>query len=345
MKNKTIKIVYLASGKNRYLDLWKKGEAPSNSLYGFNFLMNDPEIDFCFLNIREYYQGNFFLKIYKKIKLIKNLEKYDIVILHQYLDLLFLRFFFKSKNKWVIFNINLVTLLSKSNKVKLFIWKKIIKSADFIINLSNFQERFLISNNLKISKMKVVKFGVDNDFYQKNNLHQGYILSVGLDAGRDFKTLVEAISLINKKVIIISPQRNLKNIKNFPKNLVIIDSVDKIRLRSYYSNAQIIVVPSKASKKIGSDCSGQTVLLEALASGKPVVTNLKEWIIDYNLKDKLIIYQTENPKDLREKINSLINNKDLYENLSYEGRQIIENKLNSKRMMTNMKKQLLNLIK
>ena len=82
----------------------------------------------------------------------------------------------------------------------------------------------------------------------------------------------------------------------------------------------------------GADCSGQTVLLDAMASGLPVIASHKSTISDYakDTEDIILVdfYDTASIKD---KIN-LLKDKSLRENLARNARRKVEEELSTKQM-------------
>jgi glycosyltransferase involved in cell wall biosynthesis len=114
-------------------------------------------------------------------------------------------------------------------------------------------------------------FGVDESFwFPKDEKTGDYFLSVGNDGRRDYRTLLEAASQIPCEIKIITrhelpaerPQ-NVTWIKGDWQKAVISDE----DLRKLYQEAIGVIVPLAESYQP----SGQSVTLQAMACGKPVV--------------------------------------------------------------------------
>jgi len=324
------KLLIFDFNKKKYFKLCKEKKAPCNSVYGLNYIDKKKFIvDF----ISDYSLTRF--KFFNNILYFFALFKNDIIFSTQYLGFLYFKIFIPNKTKWVLFNINFSTILknNEKNKIKYFLIKNAIKKADKIICLSNVQVNDLIRIGVKREKIELILFGVDNDFYNYTKNDEGYILSVGKDGGRDFESVINVAKKLNEKVIIITSKNSFSIFKKIQKNVKIIYDVDYLELRNYYQGAKIVVVSSKDEKKYikhkfgSSDCSGQTVILDAMACGKQVIASKREWMDDYDLN--ILLYKAENEDDLIKKIKQAINI-ETNENTRLLSRKIIDEKLNIK---------------
>ena len=128
-----------------------------------------------------------------------------------------------------------------------------------------------------------IPFGIDADFYGAAETQEGaFILSVGRDAGRDYATLLEAARRTAHPFVIVASHKVLPPEVELPLNVSVRYNLPARVVRDLYARARLVVVASKAEDMPeGSDCSGQTVVLDALAAGKPVVATERSWIADY----------------------------------------------------------------
>ena len=68
----------------------------------------------------------------------------------------------------------------------------------------------------------------------------------------------------------------------------------------------VVVVSKDVSVPEGSDCSGQIVILEALAAGKAVIATRRPWMDEYLIDGQdLVIVEPGNHEALAQAINSL----------------------------------------
>jgi len=117
--------------------------------------------------------------------------------------------------------------------------------------------------------MHVNQFGVDASFWTPGRASEsGYILAVGNDGRRDYPTLIEAARSLPWRVILITACE----LPTLPSNVEHIHGgyaggVSDAKLRDLYRGASCVVVPLKPTFQP----SGQSVTLQAMACGRPVV--------------------------------------------------------------------------
>ena len=120
-------------------------------------------------------------------------------------------------------------------------------------------------------RIEVNPFGVDTRFWQPaTGKTLDYVLSIGNDALRDYATLLAVARSSSRRFIIVT-RRALP--EPLPSNIELLrgswsdGAVDDRRLREFYQNARCVVVPLKP----GLQPSGQSVTLQAMACGRPVI--------------------------------------------------------------------------
>lgn len=340
------KILYLYAGFNRkkMLEIVNKNLSPDSSFFGLINLKKiySGKVDFLEMGQAFSYKVEFFVRRYLSFNLIHiflffKVRKYDFIISSVALPLLFLKsFFLLKKSKWIIFNIHLTNLLkrNKQKKIKYNLILQAVKKADRIICLSNSQIDFLANLGIDRKKLSFIPFGVDNIFFKYSNRDDGYILSVGRDNGRNYKPLIEAARGVKENFIIITSERNMKNIKDIPDNVKVFYDLEYEEVRRYYEGAKMVVVSSTNENILdGSDCSGQMTILDAMACGKAVVATYRSWMNDYfKNKEDIIIVDSEDSFKLKEGINILLADADLRKEIGRKARENIDNRLNSKIM-------------
>jgi len=127
---------------------------------------------------------------------------------------------------------------------------------------------------------EAISFGVDTQFWSPGHeTGGGYVLSVGNDAQRDFETLVAAAGRFQAPVRILT-ERALP--EPLPPNVERIrgtwggQGIRDAGLRDLYRGARCVVVPLHPTLQP----SGQSVTLQAMACGKPVVLTRTEGLWD-----------------------------------------------------------------
>jgi len=321
-----MKILYLYSGTRE-----EQGQInvdyPDTQFYGLNHLKEyglEAEYkefkDFCRINFLNKFLG-FRLKHCLMFFLAKN---YDLVFGSSLIYLMPLQKIFRAKTKFVLLNIYLNRLLSshKSNFLKFYLLKFLMKGLDGIVCLSHFQRDYLIKHyNLPEEKVIFIPLGVDVDFhkYVPDEERNDFILSVGSDEGRDYQTVIKVAKLMPElNFVIVCGYKNTKNLIDIPQNVKILYYISPQALRELYSRARILLLVTYGDNQMkGADCSGQTVLLDAMASGLPVIATQKASLADYvENNQEIIITHPNSPQELKEKIELLLTNQNFREQLT-----------------------------
>lgn len=107
---------------------------------------------------------------------------------------------------------------------------------------------------------------VDDEFFRPSGTAGEYLLAVGSN-DRDAATL-RALADAGQRVVWICPdaQRSGGQLPHHPF-LEIVSGASDVQVRTWYSGSRAVVLPLTADRH----AAGQTVALEGLASGKPVV--------------------------------------------------------------------------
>ncbi len=345
MQNKKIKVLYLFAGERKEtIEKWRNGEMPDSYLIGLNHMSNqDIEADYIETRlINRLRKINFNLA---NLLLLFKIRQYDIVfcggsLLLPLIAKIFLRF---KKPKFVWYNTFFTNSLKRNkNTIRGWILKKTILSLDGIICPSTAQRDFLLNIGCNPDRVFYVPNGVDVPFIESNEekvegTSEPFILSVGKDMGRDYKTLIEAVRGLPIQVKIVAYPRNIENLKNIPGN-VSVEAVSFDNLLKLYKNASIVVIPTKSESWLNaSDCSGQYVLLDSMASGKAIIASERATLRDYISDDiDAKIVQAEDPVKLREAIIGLLENKDLMARLGINARDRAQKMFTTKIMADNL---------
>ncbi len=133
-----------------------------------------------------------------------------------------------------------------------------------------------------------------------------YILSVGRDLGRDYKTLFDAVRGLPIKVIVATKQETIAGL-TVPPNVEIRFNVPYSDMPALYAGASFVVTPLKrADNPSGSETSGQYGYLEPMAAGKAVIVSDKPVVRDYIEHEKTgILVPPEDSRALRAAIERL----------------------------------------
>jgi len=211
-----------------------------------------------------------------------------------------------------------VLILSKHPIGKLF-FRYALKYCDRIICVSRYLKEQLPKEYR--DKSEVIYNGVDFKIFYDEGVDENYGLFVGsFVPQKGLYTLIEAVKDIDFNFKFIGDGPLFKEIKEYIekkgiKNIELLGRKDQVEVAKYLRKCSFLVLPS-ISEGLGM------IILEAMASGKCVIGSnvggIPELILDnYNG----FLFEANNVKMLREKIEILINNKELRRKLGRNGRE------------------------
>jgi glycosyltransferase involved in cell wall biosynthesis len=274
------------------------------------------------------------------------IRNYDVVFICAGLPLVFVAKYLLGwkKPKFVIYNTFLTNALKRNiGGLSGFITRKAIEGLDVIVCTGKEQETFLLEKGFAKEKIVFTPIGIDAKRFADEstkhsplNLNEGsYILAVGRDPGRDYKTLFEAVKDLPVKVKVATKQEVVAGLE-VPKNVELLLHVPYSKMPALYQGALCAVVPLRDwNDPKGSDTSGQYGYLEPMASGKAVIASDKTVVRDYieNGVDGLLV-PGGNAVALREAIQKLISDEGLRARLGQAAQKKVLEKFTSKKFAT-----------
>ncbi len=294
------------------------GQVADTSLYGLNHLTGADHFTIPPKSMRA-------------LLFLPRLLRYDFVIAQDNLLLGYIvswcAYIFRLRTKWFYIAINSSTLMKRHAKrpFYLFLLKNLWASYARIICLSFEQLHDFVKLGISKKHLVSLPFGVDASFFQTTSLdpEENLIVSVGRDAGRDYATLFKAASQVPYQFIVVASPKNIPPETFIPSNVRILYNKSLVEIRDLYRKAKLVVVVSKnAEVPEGSDCSGQTVILDALAAGKTVIATHRSWIADYFTPGKdLVIVKPNDSEALIREINALWRDSQKCKQLAVSGQE------------------------
>lgn len=204
-----------------------------------------------------------------------------------------------------------------------FCWRQYAE----ILCLAHFQMEDFVAAGVPSERLMYVPLGVDVNFFHYSGEQQEgeYILSVGFDLGRDYEYLLRIAEHVSQPIIIIASPQNISRDTHLPPNVTVRYNVPMLEFRNTLAFARMVVIPTKEHVDVGSDCSGQTVLLQALAMGKPVCATVRPWLLEYLQENKEYIALPPNdPSAAAQALESLWNDATRRAELEQAGRLAVE---------------------
>jgi Glycosyl transferases group 1 len=124
-----------------------------------------------------------------------------------------------------------------------------------------------------------LRFGVDERFFAARDYPDGapLVVTVGGDRDRDTATVFEALRLIGERRPAVEIVAQTTSRLTPPPGVRTVARLSHIELRGLYRRASVVVVATRPNLHV----SGMTVLLEAQASGRPVVATETPGMSDY----------------------------------------------------------------
>lgn len=245
---------------------------------------------------------------------------------------------FKLRNPSVPFLLTLQEGDSESHilrKVGIFypIWKKIFKKADHIQVISSYLADFAKRHGATCP-IEVVPNGVElGDYQEKHGSMDTVITTSRLVYKNGVDTLIKAFVILRSKfgrlsarLVIVGDGPDREKLITLARRLDASNhvefsgNIDPDEVPGKLAGASIFVRASR-SEGLGNS------FLEAMAAGLPVIGTPVGGIPDFLRDGETGIFcRVDNPEDLAEKMNLLMENKDLYKKVAEAGRDLVTKK-------------------
>lgn len=303
MPKKSPRIAFLfTSPRDELISRVKTGKDADTALRGLNHI---PGSDYFIV----------FPKSIRSLLLIPRLLRYDFVITQDNLLLGYIvslcASIFRAETRWLYVAMNSSTLMRRhiNHPVRMFLFKKFWASYARIICIASEQIEDFVRLDIPRGHLVFIPFGVDALFFRPTDAsrEESLIVSIGRDAGRDYATLFKAAERTDCEFVVVAGHKNIPPDIPVPANVSVLYDRNLVEIRDLYEHARLVVIVSKdANIPDGSDCSGQTVVLDALAAGKAVIATHRSWITDYFVPDKdLVVVPSNDPEALAQAIKEL----------------------------------------
>lgn len=265
------------------------------------------------------------------VLLLPRLLRYDFIIAQDNLLLGYMVSIcaraLRLKTRWLYVAINSSTLMRRhaDHPVRLFLLKRFWASYTRIVCLSSEQIDDFVRLGIAREHLDFIPFGVDARFFQSaadSSQEEDLVVSVGRDAGRDYETLFKAAEHTNHSFVVVVGHKNIPLGTSIPPNVSVLYNRSLSEVRDLYRRARLVVVVSKEGHiPEGSDCSGQTVVLDALAAGKAVIATHRSWVLDYFTPDEdLVVVAPGDSRAIAHAIDSLSQDAERRKRLAASGR-------------------------
>jgi hypothetical protein len=165
---------------------------------------------------------------------------------------------------------------------------------------------------LQPGTVRSVPFGVHMPPADAGPPVPGSVVAVGSDRGRDFGTFVDALRDHPAPVTIVTNSVLARSISD-PGGIRVIGPIDHAEYLAELRRAEVVVSPTHQF----AYPTGQTVVLEAMAVGKPCVVTRSAALDDYVTDGvDVLLVPPHDPAELRHTIDKLIGDEDLRRSLA-----------------------------
>ena len=158
--------------------------------------------------------------------------------------------------------------------------RRCVRATDLFIYLSS-NQRAILRDGLGIpdERLLFVHFGIEADYFTPRTEppRERYVLSVGLDRARDYRTFLAAVGRLDHPVKLLCPPVQLAGL-DVPRNVEALGFVPKPLYRELLRDATVVVVPVQSAVAYPS---GQSVLLAAMSCEVPTVVTQTGALADY----------------------------------------------------------------
>jgi len=269
--------------KRSYLDLVASGQAPDSGLMGQNHLQGlgiDSEVYDPLITRRSGrdVRGGRAAVYLRELTLPFELGGTDVVFttLNRAYPLV------ERRRKVLLMNEIVCTSIARRPRYRAVLSAS-VRAADGVLCFSEQNRRDVIAQTgADPARVHALPMTVDENFFVPHtNGDGGYVLTVGFDPGRDYRTFTEAIAGLPYKVVMVAKPQDLEGLTTGP-NVTIEPDASYLRLRDLYAGARCVVLPIHPENfTFGADVSGATVLTEAMAMAKPMVLTYRSHWEDY----------------------------------------------------------------
>lgn len=286
----SVLFLYMGLNRRQLLPEAEAGRAPDSAFRGYMVLRDSDEVEASFLDLGDLPGWASALKPFISATLLQLLHlrqagKHDFVVTSDAL-LLGWAASLLGRAKWIYIPINSSVLIRRHAHHPLRLWSLKIMWSRFwrIAYITEGQKADFKKLGIKESKLRYLPYGIDTHFFAVPGEapESGYVLSVGRDLGRDYPTLFAAAKRVPYRFIIATAPKNIPEDIDLPENVEVRYNVDAEGVRALYRGAACVAVFLKGEETTeGSDCTGQTVMLEALSAGHAIAVTDRAWIREY----------------------------------------------------------------
>ena len=313
------------------LDKVAAGEAPDTALLGQNHLHEhgvDARIHQPRLRRRERRQGLRHRLTWNLRELTLPWEVGDVDLVVTSLANLFpLVARMRGRPRVLLLSYHLAATYARSSRPRRRLLRAVISASAGVVCMSTAgRDRLLALTGADPRNVHAALLGVDERFWTPAAPAQnGYVLTVGRDLARDYATFARAVEGLPVRALIAAGPANLAAV-DLPANAEARFDIGADEVKDLYAGAGCVVVPTRREDyRYGTENSGTIALLEAMASGRPVVVTERSTLAEYvRAGETALTVAPEDPAALRAAIETLLGDPERARKLGERGRRQVE---------------------
>lgn len=212
---------------------------------------------------------------------------------------------------------------------------------DRLLVFSENQQEIFARAGVDPAMIRPIRFGADHEYFTPGNEPERVdVLAVGIDRGRDWRTLIEAARRIpDVQVHIVTGPDRVPS--NRPSSVIVHPPTDFESYRDLLRTARVVVVPSYDL----AYPTGQSVLLEAMACGRCVVVTETEAMRDYIFHDHAnLAVPPSDPEALADMLSAALRDDSRRRRVGAEARSAVERLFTFERMWSQIGTEILDVI-
>jgi glycosyltransferase involved in cell wall biosynthesis len=204
------------------------------------------------------------------------------------------------------------------------------RSVDCVVCFSSNQVA-LLSEALGIPEHRItfVPFGIDSEFFAPatDPVDGDYVLAVGRDAERDWSTFFDAVRNLDVPVKVVCRVERIAGL-DVPANVEVLGMVSRAEYRNLLARARVVVI---ATNPVAYP-TGQSVLLEAMSTGRCCVVTETPALVDYLFDDAMLCTPPRDPEALGVAIRRALDDDDLRRKIGARARARVVERFDAGRM-------------
>lgn len=230
---------------------------------------------------------------------------------------------------------------------KRWVLRQALRLSDACLCLSDSQAQHWTSElKLRRSTITTIPFALDANFYATTEADSSvgttdapYVMSVGRDPNRDFKTFVSAVNQLDLRAKLVTKPYLIPAEVASSSRVEVMDGLSYPELFKLYRNALAAIIPVKRQTTF---MSGIRATLEAMLLGTPVVLASTPGMRDYFRHDvEVLFYEPEDPASLADALRRLASDSELRQHLTSNARRKLTEELTLDNYVAHLERTLL----